>query len=111
VTQDHLGSTRVVTDKDGIVVRRYDYAPFGEDLKLAGGRTVAQKYSGSDAELKDTVRFTGKERDIETGLDYFGARYLSSAQGRFTSPDAPLMDQQVEDPQCVFSLIPISNLR
>ena len=32
-------------------------------------------------------RFTGKERDVETGLDYFGARYLSSAQGRWTSPD------------------------
>jgi RHS repeat-associated protein len=33
------------------------------------------------------VKFTGKERDAETGLDYFGARYHSSAQGRFTSPD------------------------
>jgi RHS repeat-associated protein len=33
------------------------------------------------------MQFTGKERDSETGLDYFGARYLSSAQGRFTSPD------------------------
>jgi RHS repeat-associated protein len=32
-------------------------------------------------------RCSGKERDAETGLDYFGARYLSSAQGRFTSPD------------------------
>jgi RHS repeat-associated protein len=32
-------------------------------------------------------QFTGKERDAETGLDYFGARYFSSAQGRFTSPD------------------------
>ena len=30
---------------------------------------------------------TGKERDAETGLDYFGARYFSGAQGRFTSPD------------------------
>jgi RHS repeat-associated protein len=99
VTQDHLGSTRVVTDKDGIVVRRYDYAPFGEDLKLAGGRTIAQKYSGSDAELKDKVRFTGKERDAETGLDYFGARYMSAAQGRFTSPDAPFADQFTGDPQ------------
>jgi RHS repeat-associated protein len=38
------------------------------------------------------TRFTGKERDAETGLDYFGARYLSSAQGRFTSPDEPLLD-------------------
>ncbi|MBL8233674.1 MAG: RHS repeat-associated core domain-containing protein [Bryobacterales bacterium] len=44
-------------------------------------------------------RFTGKERDAETGLDYFGARYMSSAQGRFTSPDIPLIDQHVQDPQ------------
>ena len=36
------------------------------------------------------IQFTSKERDAETGLDYFGARYMSSAQGRFTSPD-PLM--------------------
>lgn len=35
-------------------------------------------------------QFTGKERDAETGLDYFGARYFSGAQGRFTSPD-PLL--------------------
>ena len=34
-----------------------------------------------------TAGFTSKERDAETGLDYFGARYMSSAQGRFTSPD------------------------
>ena len=33
------------------------------------------------------AKFTGKERDAETGLDYFEARYLSSAQGRFTSTD------------------------
>lgn len=30
---------------------------------------------------------TRKERDVETGLDYFNARYYSSTQGRFTSPD------------------------
>jgi hypothetical protein len=30
------------------------------------------------------TEYTGKERDAETGLDYFGARYMSSAQGRFT---------------------------
>ncbi len=35
----------------------------------------------------ETVQFTGKERDGETGLDYFGARYFSGAQGRWTSPD------------------------
>jgi RHS repeat-associated protein len=32
-------------------------------------------------------RFSGKERDSETNLDYFEARYYSGAQGRFTSPD------------------------
>ena len=32
-------------------------------------------------------RFTGKERDSETGLDYFGARYYGSTMGRFLSPD------------------------
>jgi RHS repeat-associated protein len=34
-----------------------------------------------------------------TGLDYFGARYFSGAQGRFTSPDAPFADQNPADPQ------------
>lgn len=43
--------------------------------------------------------FTGKERDAETGLDYFGARYYSGAQGRFTSPDQPFADQHAYDPQ------------
>lgn len=49
-----------------------------------GGRTTAQGYG-----INDGVRhqFTGKERDNETNLDYFGARYYSSVQGRFTSPD------------------------
>lgn len=45
------------------------------------------------------MRFTSKERDSETGLDYFGARYFSGAQGRFTSPDKPFADQHPEDPQ------------
>jgi RHS repeat-associated protein len=42
---------------------------------------------------------SGKERDAETGLDYFGARYMSSTQGRWTSPDKPFADQHREDPQ------------
>jgi RHS repeat-associated protein len=46
-----------------------------------------------------TQLFTGKERDWETGLDYFEARYFSAAQGRFTSADEPLVDQDHRDPQ------------
>lgn len=45
-------------------------------------------------------RFAAKERDAETGLDYFGARYLSSAQGRFTSADPTFMTKaRIGDPQ------------
>jgi RHS repeat-associated protein len=43
--------------------------------------------------------FCGKERDTETGLDNLIARYYSGAQGRFTSPDEPLLAQREEDPQ------------
>jgi RHS repeat-associated protein len=43
---------------------------------------------------------SGKEGDTETGLDYFGARYFSAAQGRFTSPDpVGIMKQKMLDPQ------------
>jgi RHS repeat-associated protein len=66
-------------------VKRHDYLPFGEELFAgAGGRTVAQGYASGDGVRQ---QFTQKERDIETGLDYFGARYYGSTQGRFTSPD------------------------
>ena len=82
---DHLGTPRMVADQTGSLqnVRRHDYLPFGEDLTWQGGRTAAQGYAA------DSVRqqFTGKERDNETALDYFNARYYSSAQGRFTSVD------------------------
>jgi RHS repeat-associated protein len=43
--------------------------------------------------------FTGKERDSETGLDFFGARYYSGAQGRFISADIPFADQHTDNPQ------------
>jgi RHS repeat-associated protein len=43
--------------------------------------------------------FTGKERDSETGLDWFSTRYMSSAQGRFTSPDEPFGGWDQHDPQ------------
>ena len=42
---------------------------------------------------------TGFNYHAETGLDFFGARYMSSAQGRFTSPDQPFVDQWETNPQ------------
>ena len=46
-----------------------------------------------------TLKFTGKERDSETGLDWFETRYLSSAQGRFASPDEIFANWDQHDPQ------------
>ncbi len=44
-------------------------------------------------------QFTGKERDSESGLDYFGARYYGAALGRFASPDPANAGAHYEDPQ------------
>ncbi len=89
---DHLGSTRAWFDQTGTVTQRVDYEPFGGEIQ----RTGVAGYSGVGDPAQ---KFTAKERDAETGLDYFGARYLMAGQGRFGSPDVPLVDQHVEDPQ------------
>lgn len=48
----------------------------------------------------DIRKFTGKERDTESGLDNFGARYYASAMGRFTSPDPVVVTpERFYDPQ------------
>jgi RHS repeat-associated protein len=98
LTIDHLGSTRVVTKQDGTIKARYDYLPFGEELGAGvGARTTGMGYSLADS---TNQKFTQKERDTESGLDYFLARYYSSAQGRFTSPDPIFIsDQQAYSPQ------------
>jgi len=95
ITTDHLGSTRVVTKADGTVRARYDFLPFGEEIATnIGGRSGA-------GYVTDTTRqkFTGHERDSESGLDFAQARYCSSVTGRFMSPDAPFADQSEGDPQ------------
>jgi len=85
MTSDHLGSPRVVTNSSAGVVSRHDYMPFGEEL----GATIGGRTTGMGFSVPDNVRqkFTQKERDNETGLDFFKARYYGSQQGRFTSPD------------------------
>ncbi len=83
---DHLGSTRMVIDETGSLagIKRNDFAPFGEVLTAGPGiRSENNGYSGDSVRQK----FGSKERDNETGLDFFEARYFSSVQGRFTSPD------------------------
>ena len=104
LTADHLGSTRVVTNSSGAVVARYDYAPFGEELTAGiDGRTTALLYSSNQYPTVTPdgtdQKFTGKERDAETGLDFSGARYMSSVQGRFSSPDPSRLSAFIDNPQ------------
>ena len=104
LTADHLGSTRLVSDGHTVCAKRYDYRPFGEDIPVGiGDRSTNLCYGVTDP---TTIQFTGKERDSETvssatkGLDYFEARYLSAAQGRFTSPDPiHFQAEMLTDPQ------------
>lgn|GEM_PF-6248131 len=72
---DHLGSSSLITDANGQLDQHYQYLPFGEPF-------VSQK-------LNTGVRFTfsGKERDSETNLSYFGARYYTSDLGVWLSVD------------------------
>jgi RHS repeat-associated protein len=85
---DHLGTPRMVADKGGSLsgIKRHDYLPFGEELSAnMGGRTTTQGYSAIDDVRQ---KFTSQERDSETLLDYMGARYYSSQQGRFSGADS-----------------------
>lgn len=99
LVSDRLGTPRMIVNKGGtlVSVKRHDYLPFGEELSsVVGLRSSSQGYSAADAVRQ---KFTQKERDIETGLDYFGARYYSSTQGRFTGADPLLSSGKEEDPQ------------
>jgi len=70
---DQIGSARLITAYGGWPLSAETYYPFGLE---ATPNADPNHY-----------KFTGKERDTESGLDYFGARYLSSSMGRFMSPD------------------------
>jgi RHS repeat-associated protein len=82
---NHLGSSVLETDAAGQVITYQDYHPYG---------TSAYRYALTGPGLsQQRYRFVGKERDGETGLDYFGARYYASWLGRWISSDpAGLID-------------------
>jgi RHS repeat-associated protein len=83
-TTDHLGSTRLEGTTAGNKV--HDYWPFGEEAP----QTPLTHNS-------EPMRFAGMERDPASGNDYDHARYCSSTQGRFLSPDK--LGGDPEDPQ------------
>jgi RHS repeat-associated protein len=87
--KDALGSRRVQTDAAGVPEQTCQSLPFGDQLFCTGSLTSPTEH-----------HFTGKERDAESGLDNFGARYYGSNMGRFMSPDpSGLLAQRPADPQ------------
>jgi RHS repeat-associated protein len=71
---DHLKTASVITDSAGVIKAESDYYPWGGELQFVNNDS-------------NDYKFTGKKRDLETGLDYFGARYYSNGLGRFISAD------------------------
>jgi RHS repeat-associated protein len=83
---DPLGSRRVMTNYAGVVEQNCQNLPFGDGENC--GPTPTEHL------------FTGKERDTESGNDYFPARYYASSMGRFLSPDpSGLFMADPENPQ------------
>jgi RHS repeat-associated protein len=70
---DHLASSNLVVDKLGALVNREEFTPYGE---TSFGSFTKKRY-----------RFTGKERDEESGLNYHGARYYVPGIARWQSCD------------------------
>ncbi|MEP0919547.1 FG-GAP-like repeat-containing protein [Leptolyngbya sp. DQ-M1] len=77
--ENHLGSASLELNQDGQVISYEEYYPYG-GTSYQAGRSVAE------VSLK-RYRYTGKERDEETGLYYHGARYYAPWLGRWTSAD------------------------
>jgi RHS repeat-associated protein len=78
---DHLGSAQLISDAQGREYERLEYTPYGE---------IWIDKSQAASEIDVPFRFTGKERDVETGLYYYGARYLDSKTSRWLSADPAL---------------------
>lgn len=108
---DHLGSTRYTAgaqwkfyhpSNSGFLEYCYQEELFEapENLTPYGGfLTPNPPPSALDFLAFDPITFTGKPRDVESGLDYFGFRSYSNNLCRWISPDQPFADNQVEQPQ------------
>ena len=85
---DHLGSSQLVSDYQGKEYQRVEYTPYGESW-------IDKE---SDSFKRIPYKFTGKELDSETGLYYYGARYLDPRTSRWASADPALGDYVPEAP-------------
>ena len=85
---NHLGSISLELDENGELITYEEYFPFGGSSFIAGR-------SEREINLKD-YRYSGKERDHNTGLYYFGYRYYAHWIGGWMSPD-PIGPEDAEN--------------
>jgi RHS repeat-associated protein len=81
---------------------RQGFGPVASTMHWASGWVISSNTLGLSTSLYDSdagSRSTGKERDTESGNDYFGARYYSSAMGRWMSPDPSNLGVDIYLPQ------------
>lgn len=98
LTTDNVSSQRVISDGQGTVTSRRDFAPFGEDLPSnAANRQTGQGYQAGTDRTKQ--KFATYERDDETGLDFAQARYYASNLARFSASDPLLESAKPKLPQ------------
>jgi YD repeat-containing protein len=74
---DHLGSTRLVTGDNASIIARHDYLPFGEEIPAGQARRNSE-WSATD---NVNQKFTGKERDGETGWIILGRNICRVSKG------------------------------
>lgn len=91
---DPLGTRRLQTSDVGQSETEFQGLPFGD-----GFNGYPAPNAPATADDATPLHFTGKERDIESGNDYFGARYYASTMGRFLSPDPSQLSIQPNNPQ------------
>jgi RHS repeat-associated protein len=87
---DHLGSSRKLLASNAYPVWDGTYLPFGQEWNAKANT--------------NHFKFTGKERDGESGMDYFGARYYGANIAKWMTPDwsaatAPVPYADLSDPQ------------
>ncbi len=98
LTEDHLGTPRVITDSQGNVISRRDFLPFGEEITPdIGSRASVAAYQPTNDNVKQ--KFTGYQKDDETGLDFAEARMYENRHGRFTAVDPLLASGKSAIPQ------------
>ncbi|PIP16106.1 MAG: hypothetical protein COX46_04325, partial [bacterium (Candidatus Ratteibacteria) CG23_combo_of_CG06-09_8_20_14_all_48_7] len=102
---DGLGSVTSLTDERGKVVQRYNYTDFGTLVPqgiappylafVKGGREMFLP-----AAKTNTITYTGREYEPDSGLYYYRARYYDSRGGRFTSKDKLRQVSYSVSPRC-----------